>query len=387
MRLTIDTVAALTLPAGKAELFSWDETMPGFGVRLRGTSKRWTIQYRIAGRQRRESLGDVRKVALADARKIARQRFAQVELGADPAADRNRGLTLGKIMERRIEAVPLRPRSIEAAHHIRDVHWRPFLGLAPDSIKRADVAARLQELTKERGRSAAATARRQLAAAYSWAMKQGLCETNPVIGTHNPGAGILPRDRVLNDRELAFVWRAAADLPAVRLLILTGCRAEEVGGLRWSEVDLDTGTLTIPGERIKNKRALVLALPEPALAILRAIPWREGRATVFGRSEARRSWSHVKATLDARITAANGGAPLPPWRLHDLRRTMRTGLSKLGVRPDVAELCINHVKGGVAAVYDKHKYEGEIAHALARWADHVLDVAEGRGQVVALHSA
>jgi hypothetical protein len=92
MKLTKDSIAALSLPEGKPEHFEWDATLPGFGVRLRkGTSRTslaWTIQYRVGSQQRRESLGDVRKVNLEDARKIARQRFAQVELGADPAADR-----------------------------------------------------------------------------------------------------------------------------------------------------------------------------------------------------------------------------------------------------------------------------------------------------------
>ena len=88
MKLTKDAVAALGRPAGKEDHTVWDAELPGFGVRLRGGSKKWGCQYRINGKQRRESLGDVRKVSLEDARKIARQRFAQVELGVDPAAER-----------------------------------------------------------------------------------------------------------------------------------------------------------------------------------------------------------------------------------------------------------------------------------------------------------
>jgi hypothetical protein len=88
MKLTTESVAALQAPAGKADHIEWDDSLPSFGVRLRGTSKRWTVQYRVGRQQRRESLGDVRKVKLDEARKIARQRFAQVELGGDPAAER-----------------------------------------------------------------------------------------------------------------------------------------------------------------------------------------------------------------------------------------------------------------------------------------------------------
>ena len=90
MKFTKEALAALALPAGKPDHIEWDEALPGFGVRLRGSTKPWVVQYRAGTQQRRESLGDVRKVGLEDARKIARQRFAQVELGGDPAADRVR---------------------------------------------------------------------------------------------------------------------------------------------------------------------------------------------------------------------------------------------------------------------------------------------------------
>ena len=91
MKFTKQAIAALTMPKGKREHFEWDDDLPGFGVRLRAgvsLSLTWVIQYRINGKTRRESLGDVRKVSLEDVRKIARQRFAQVQLGEDPAAKR-----------------------------------------------------------------------------------------------------------------------------------------------------------------------------------------------------------------------------------------------------------------------------------------------------------
>src|SRR5580704_13036446 len=88
MKFTKGTIATLSLPAGKVDHLEWDDELPCFGIRLRGNAKRWIVQYRLGGQQRRESLGDVRKVTLEDARRIARQRFAQVELGTDPAAER-----------------------------------------------------------------------------------------------------------------------------------------------------------------------------------------------------------------------------------------------------------------------------------------------------------
>ncbi len=85
--------------------------------------------------------------------------------------------------------------------------------------------------------------------------------------------------------------------------------------------------------------------------------------------------------LNGRIVEAEG-KPLAPWTLHDLRRTMRTGLGKVGVQPHIAELCINHVKGGVEAIYDRHKYQREIKSALALWSDHVQSIVEARDRKV-----
>jgi hypothetical protein len=124
-----------------------------------------------------------------------------------------------------------------------------------------------------------------------------------------------------------------------------------------------------------------------AIAILRSVPRQDDRDFVFGRfGGAFSGWSAAKLRLDARAAIATG-KPLAAWRLHDLRRTMRTNLGKLGVQPHIAELAINHVRGGVEAIYDRHRYQREIKAALALWADHLLALAEGReSKVVPLHA-
>src|SRR5262249_19280198 len=162
-------------------------------------------------------------------------------------------------------------------------------------------------------------------------------------------AGIPPRDRVLSDDEIRNVWNACGDDAAgriVKLLLLTGCRRDEIGALKWSEIE--AGVLMIPGTRTKNGRALALPLPAPAIESLAAVTKQTGGEFVFGRggNTPFSGWSAAKLQLDARIAITTGKA-LPHWTLHDLRRSMRTGLGKLGVPPHVAELAINHVKGGV----------------------------------------
>lgn len=388
MKLTKDAVTGLTLPPGKVDHFEWDDTLPGFAVRLRGQTKTWVVQYRIGAQQRRESLGDVRRVALEDARKIARQRFAQVELGLDPAGERARArakaLTLAVVAGRYLEAKKdvVRPNTYKAAERYFGIHWKPLHNRPIEGatkIGRADVAARLQEIIKQHGRTSASRARDYLSAMYSWAMKEGLCESNPVMATNDPTAGRLPRDRVLSDEELRIIWSSCQDdSPGriVKLLLLTGCRREEIGALKWDEINLSTGILTIPGSRTKNGRTLELGLPQLALDLLRSMPRLDGQQYVFGARNPFSGWSAAKLRLDSRIILAKGQS-LAPWTLHDLRRTMRSGLGRLGIPPHVAELAINHVRGGIEAIYDRHRYQREIAAALATWADHVRALIEG----------
>ena len=198
MKLTTAVVADLALPPGKGDHIEWDDTLPGFGVRLRGRSKGWVVQYRFGRQQRRESLGDVRKVKLDDARRIARQRFAQVEMGTDPAAEREvataAALTLAAAADRYLGARRdrMRPNTYKAAERYFGVYWKPLHDRPLVAIKRADVAVRLQELTQAHGRTAAARARDYLSAMFSWAMREGLCEANPVLATNDPAAGIPP---------------------------------------------------------------------------------------------------------------------------------------------------------------------------------------------------
>jgi integrase len=121
----------------------------------------------------------------------------------------------------------------------------------------------------------------------------------------------------------------------------------------------------------------VLPLPAFAVDLLRSAPRRADRDYVFGgRGGGFSAWSYSTLRLNTRIVEAEG-KPLAAWTLHDLRRTMRTGLGKLGVQPHIAELVINHAKGGVEAIYDRHKYQREMAAALALWADHVRTLVEG----------
>ena len=152
-----------------------------------------------------------------------------------------------------------------------------------------------------------------------------------MVGTLAPNGG-QPRERVLNDTELSVVWQACGDDDhgrCIRLLILTGCRRQEIGGLCWSEIDLERGVWTLPAARSKNKRAHTLPLLPSMLAIIEKVPRMAGRDQLFGaRGDGFTGWSRGKALLDerAKVTGwtsfTTSGGPLPrAWPTLASRRT------------------------------------------------------------------
>jgi integrase len=185
--------------------------------------------------------------------------------------------------------------------------------------------------------------------------------------------------RALSDAEVKTFWRGcgaidAANLSSVpfgkmfQLLLLTGCRRGEVSRMKWSEV---SGSIwTIPADRTKPGRELRVHLTKTAQTILNSIPRIADCDHVFGVSGATGAFGYSKAK--SRLDEA---AKIKPWCLHDLRRTFRTGLGKLGVLKEVGERCLNHAQGGLVEIYDQHPYAAEMADAWQRWERHVLKVA------------
>jgi integrase len=185
---------------------------------------------------------------------------------------------------------------------------------------------------------------------------------------------------VLTDPELAALWRTCGDDDfgrVVKLLVVTGCRRGEIGGMHWSELDPDKGTWTIPSERSKNKRAHTLPLPQLAWDLIQSVPCRATRDHLFGvhADEGHTNWSPAKRDLDLRL-----GGRVRPFHLHDIRRSVATGLADLGVQPHIIEQLLNHQSGhkaGPAGIYNRSSYEREVKAALALWADHIRAMADG----------
>jgi integrase len=399
MKLTAKTFARLALPADKADVIHFDDDMPGFGYRLRRSGDKvrrsFVVQYRRAGGTRRVLLGNAEVLTAEQARAAAREVLAKVALGDDPQRDKAErrardAHSLRSVLDEYLAAkqARVRPRTYgELVRYLTGPHFKPLHNMPVDAVTRRDVAARLVAITRQHGSITAARCRAALSAFFAWAVTMGIVEANPVVGSPKP-ADSAPRERTLSDEELAAIWNACRNDDygrVVRLLILTGCRRQEVGGMCWSEIDLDAGTWTIPSARTKNKRAHTLPLMPAALEIVRAIPQWASRDFLFGtRGPGFGAWSKGKKSLDGRCLVS-------AWTVHDLRRTVATRMADLGIAPHVIEAVLNHQSGhraGVAGTYNRSRYEREVRSALALWADHVRALVEGGDRkIVTFHSA
>jgi integrase len=404
LRLDAKTISALALSKTKAEEFVWDTELEGFGLRLRRRSdgdllRNWVAQYRANGHTRRVTIGGADKITSAQARDAARKVLARVELGHDPQAERQakrqqEARTVRSVVDAYLDAkqTELRPESFRVTKlYLRGPYFKMLHPMAVTAVTRADVATCIRTVIRKNSVPTAAAARRALSAFYAWTIADGLLgdAANPVDGSHRP-ADPTPRDRVLTNAELVAIWRECGDDDPgriIQLLILLGSRRAEVGGMCWSEIDLDAGTWALPAQRSKNRRAHTIALPAAALAIIKAVP-RTNRDHLFGdrAGSGFTGWSNAKMELDRRLADA-----VKPWRIHDIRRTVATGMADLGIEPHHIEAALNHFSGhrrGVAGVYNRSTYERAVTAALARWADHVFALVEEReSNIVALQRA
>ena len=374
MRLNTTNLPKLTLPPGKLEIIVFDDAIAGFGVRIRAGGKRtWIAQYRLGTKQRRLAIGTLEKIDADEARRRAKTIFAKVALGVDPSIEKSEliaqaSITLGATADQYLDkhaCKRLKPKGLGETTTYLKRHWGPLRELPLQKVNLQAVASRLHEIAKDNGPYAANRARAALSALYTWAIAEGLADANPVTGSNKP-ADEKKRNRVLSDAELKMVWlcAGAGDFGAIlRLLILTGQRREEVGGARWSELDLAAALWTIPEARTKNKLPQDVPQSVPALAIWSDQARRDGRDLIFGsRTGPFQGWSDAKADLDQRIAEANDGTPIRPWRLHDVRRTVATRMGDLGVLPHVVEAVLNHISGskaGVAGIYNQALYNAE----------------------------
>ena len=372
----------------------YDDKLTGFGLYVGSSGARsYFLEYRPGrGRgvaKRRISIGaHGAPWTPHTARDKALELLATVKAGRDPLAEREasagvRARTVAAVVEEWLARDQAGNRSRDEVERVMRHDVLPeWDGRPLADIRKADVLALVESIAD---RGAPIMANRTLAHVkrlFRWAAGRNLIEADPAAHVEKP-ASETRRDRVLSDAELAAIWRACDELgfpfgPAVQMLALTGARREEVLALRWSEVDFDRSSIRLAAGRVKSGQARIISLAPTAEDILRALPRLNEGDCVFS-LDGRRPFANVgraKTRLD-RVIAGASGDPLGPWRLHDLRRTVATGLQRLGVRLEATETVLGHVSGsraGVVGIYQRHHFQDEARTALLAWAQHVTQL-------------
>jgi integrase len=377
----------------------WDDVLAGFGCRVYPTGRRtFVVKYRLPGDRRTVwvTLGSYGVLTMAEARAKARDVLRDARLGADPQVDRKirkakaQAITVPALMEQYLTALHAgkvtskRLKGRRAVpEHLADVerHLRRFaaaLGRMPaNAVTRGDVVQVLASYASQP--SVHRRMHGAISRLYAWARHQELVTNNPAddIETTAPAA----RERVLSLEELAAIWRAAEELDLLyrdytRLMILTGQRRTEVAGMTWDEVQLGAGLWVLPAARTKARRQHVVPLPALAVTLLAArykeFQLEPERGALVLPTLSRDSmtvvpisgWNWLKRELDRRVA-------LPPWHLHDFRRSIVTILAEAGADIAVLDSMLNHAasgtRGGIVAVYQRATLVEPMRKAMALW--------------------
>ena len=361
--------------------------------------------YRSQGQRKKLTLGSTKMLTLGEARKQAGQLRAKIEAGGDPH---------GEKLEQRRLIVADRQQELEQQQLDVEVLWEKYMlqvgsrlrsagekdrvfrrnilptiqGLSVARVTRRHALTVIDALVDRDKRRMADKVRQEGAAFFQWLLEREHVDRNVFAGVRKACVGKSIRTRVLSDLEVKAVWRASEPEGRwacwVRLLILTGCRNMEVRAARWSEFDFKARTWVIPAERSKNGRPHTIFLTSAMVGIIKRIPRFKDVDLVFPAvGNACQPMSGDQKIKDRianrmRVAMAEAGAGEPEnWCVHDFRRTIATGLQRLGFRPDVADQVIGHVgstRVGAAAHYLHHRYEAERKAALRAWSQHITGV-------------
>jgi integrase len=388
MAKVLTQIAIAKLKPGPARREIPDGHTRGLFLIIQPTGKMgWALRYRFHGRPRKLTIGGYPAIGLKEARAAASRAVSAFAGGMDPAAEKQAAKgaaraarhhstgTVEKVVDDFIllYAKP-NTRDWKETRRLLSQFSKVWEGRRLAEISKADIHRILDEIVARGAPVGANRAFTQLRKCCRWAVSRGIIERSPCEGIEAPSTET-SRDRVLPLDELRLVWRASDSLgfpfgPIVRLLILTGQRRSEVGGMEWSEIDLEAKTWTIPAARSKNRRQHTVPLSPQAIEIVSRLPRFIGSKFVFSPGETAPSgYSRAKMRLDKIIAHDDGGA-IPQWTIHDVRRSVATGLAGLGVNLPVIERCLNHVSGsfgGIVSVYQKHSFADEMRDAMERW--------------------
>lgn len=384
-RLTSIAVEKVAAPSsGRIELH--DTEVPGLVLRVSASgSKSWSLTYRFKGVLTRLTLGQWPGLSLREARERAREARGTIQRGVDPAqerkaAEREQRLTFSACVDDYIAkyAKPHQRTWKKTQSIMRRLAVAAWGDVPVRDIRRRDVVDLLDALSA-RTPYQANHLRCYLSHFFKWLMEREIIEASPLTGVA-PRLKPQPRSRVLSDAEIAALWHATQQLggpfgAATRLLLLTGMRRQEASALRWDELDGDWAAM--PASRMKNGRDFRAPLSSAAKAIVESMPKMGAHVfTTTGKTPIS-GWGKVKERLD-HVMVAELGEPVADWRLHDVRRTVASGLARLGYRTEIIKRVLAHVAATsdiTSTVYVWHQFDEEALEAVNRWAVHVARVA------------
>jgi integrase len=395
-KLTDTIVANAALPAGKAEAVLWDTDVTGFGLRLRGNSKTYIVAYRPAGMgrsatMRRVKLGTPESIkSAAAARKLAFAMLGSVAGGADPATQRREEKRREKSKVSDLldsYESDLKRRRYVRTNVVMSVlrrRLKKFANADIADLKGSDFAGVAESLERDNLPGAATEFRARCKAFLAFChQKRKVIDANPLYGYRKERATRADRlaketsGRALSDDDLVAIWLAADPATVfgryVRFLIITGCRRAEGAGLLWSMIhDVDPHReIVLPALFVKSGRPHIVPV-RPALAAILGACARDARSDyVFPAHRTggpMSGWNRLKGKL----VKASG----VDFAFHDLRRTFRTGLSRLGVETDTAELALGHARSVLLEIYDKDGGADRVRDAFEQWAKHVVVIVE-----------
>jgi integrase len=378
------------VPAGRTSALIFDSKLRGFFLRVAATgASTYGVDYRAAGKRRRVSLGPTGgATTLTAARRSAETILHKAKLGVDhleekqeraKSASQRIGPLIDEFLDERKGA--LRPKTHSEWSRYLQRYFAPLHRTPAGQLAKRDVIAEIERIAKAHGGASADRAKTALCAFLAWCCESEILEENPALDISRRAKGS-PRTRVLEDSEIAEIWRHAGDDDhgqIIRLLLLTACRRDEIAKLKWSEINLEKQQLILPPDRTKNAAGLIQPLSKFAVEIIEAIPIIADKNAVFGLGESGFSgFSRSKARLDGRISKArkSAGAPeIQSWVLHDFRRTVASGMARLGISENICDRILNHTQIGqqsdVARIYQKYNFLPEIAEALEKWSEHL----------------
>lgn len=403
----------ISLKANKKRMEYWDKSLKGFGLRIsKKGEKSFCIMYRIAGMQRRYTLGSYPKLKLAEARELAKDAFELVRKGKDPVQEKKaeeakaakarfEAKTFSQLADQYIQeyAKPNKRSWKEDERIIKKTLLPEFGSLDVQAICRSQIRAFLRKIASKAPVAANRT-HACLRMILGWAVKEEIVnlESNPCSGISRPGGKEKPKERVLNDVELKAVWGALEkELPEVkgvmRLILLTGQRPGEVMGALNNEIDLDNALWTIPGSRTKNELSNIVPLSPQAIRVI-----EKQRSSIEEQKQKRTKRGDVTPEspylFPNRLISKHAGSPIVHIRkavgrihenlgierfsAHDLRRTLATRLGEMQVPGHVIARLLNHKQMDVtSAVYNKYQYLKEKREALDAWGAKVEVLVSG----------